>query len=116
MVHDLRSLLLFQPCVVIDQVERHPGQVVYGHKAGGRPGQGSGIRKHLKEPGVTHLLRPRRGGLKAQLDLERERNAGLEEVCLKERDARDWMRRVTFTLGLAAPELLGMMVVGVVAI
>ena len=51
--------------------------------------------------------------LKAQLALERERNAGLEEVCRRERVERDRMRRAAFILGLVAAGLLGMLVVSV---
>ena len=50
--------------------------------------------------------------LKAQLDLERERNAGLEEVCRQERDG---MRRAAYVLGLAVAGLLGMLIAGVLA-
>ena len=51
--------------------------------------------------------------LKSQLDLERERRAGLEEVCSQERAARERMRRTAFILGLAVAGLLGMLVAGV---
>ena len=51
--------------------------------------------------------------LKTQLDLERERNAGLEEVCRQERAGRERMRRAAFILGLAVAGLLGMLVAGV---
>ena len=53
--------------------------------------------------------------LQPQLALERERNVGLEEVCGREHAARDRMRRVAFTLGLAVAGLVGMLVVGVLA-
>ena len=53
--------------------------------------------------------------LQTQLELERERSAGLEEVCSQERAGRERMRRVAFALGLAVAGLLGMLVVGVLA-
>ena len=49
--------------------------------------------------------------LRTQLDLERERNAGLEEVCRQERAGQERMRRAAFILGLAVAGLLGMLVV-----
>ncbi len=51
--------------------------------------------------------------LQAQLALEQERNAGLEEVYRKERVERDRMRRAAFILGLVAAGLFGLLVVGV---
>ena len=51
--------------------------------------------------------------LQTQLDLERERNAGLEEVCRQECAERNRMRRAAFTLGLAVAGLLGMLIAGV---
>ena len=51
--------------------------------------------------------------LQAQLALEQERNAGLEEVCRKERGERDRMRRVAFIFGLVAAGLFGLLVVSV---
>ena len=53
--------------------------------------------------------------LQTQLDLERERNARLEEVCRQERVGRDRMRRAAYILGLAVAGLLGMLVVGFLA-
>ena len=53
--------------------------------------------------------------LKTQLDQEQERNAGLEEVCRKERAGRDRMRRVAYILGLAVAGLLSVLVAGVLA-
>ena len=47
--------------------------------------------------------------LQAQLKLEQERNAGLEEVSRKERGERDRMRRVAFILGLVAAGLFGLL-------
>ena len=46
--------------------------------------------------------------LQDRLALEQERNAGLEEVCRKERVERDRMRRVAFILGLVAAGLFGL--------
>ena len=51
--------------------------------------------------------------LQGQLALEKERNAGLEEVCRQERAGRDRMKRAVFTLGLAVAGLLGMLVASV---
>ena len=51
--------------------------------------------------------------LQAQLALEQERNAGLEETYRKECVERDRMRRVAFILGLVAAGLFGLLVVGV---
>ena len=51
--------------------------------------------------------------LQGQLAQEQERNAGLEEVCRKERAGRDRMRRAAFILGLAATGLLGMLAASV---
>ena len=51
--------------------------------------------------------------LQAQLELEQQRNAELEEVCRKERVERDRMRRVAFVLGLVATGLFGLLVVSV---
>ena len=51
--------------------------------------------------------------LQAQLKLEQERNAGLEEVYRKERVERDRMRRAAFILGLVATGLFGLLVVSV---
>ncbi len=51
--------------------------------------------------------------LQTQLDLERDRNAGLEEVCRLERAGRERMRRVTFVLGLVAAGLFGLLAGGV---
>ena len=53
--------------------------------------------------------------LKTQLHLERERNAGLEEICRQERAGRERMRRVVFILGLAVAGLVGMLVADVMA-
>ena len=53
--------------------------------------------------------------LQGQLEMERERNTGLEEVCRKKRAVRDRTRRAAFTLGLAVAGMVGMLVVGVVA-
>ena len=50
--------------------------------------------------------------LQAQLALEQERNAGLEEVYRKERGERDRMRRTAFILGLVAAGLFGLLAVG----
>ena len=49
------------------------------------------------------------GLLQGQLDLERERNAGLEEACRRERAGRDGMRRAAFILGLVVMGLLGLL-------
>ncbi|MDE2861186.1 MAG: hypothetical protein OYI31_08310 [Chloroflexota bacterium] len=54
--------------------------------------------------------------LQAQLGLERERNAGLEEACRKERAGRDRMRRVVLVLGLAVAGLFGMLVASVLVV
>ena len=51
--------------------------------------------------------------LQDQLALEQERNAGLEEVCRRERGERDRMRRVAFILGLVVAGLFGLLVVSV---
>ena len=51
--------------------------------------------------------------LQGQLALEQERNAGLEEVCRKERAGCERMRRVAFILGLATTGLLGLLIVSV---
>ena len=51
--------------------------------------------------------------LKAQLDLERERTAGLEVVCRQERAGRERMKRAAFVLGLVVAGLVGMLVVSV---
>ena len=51
--------------------------------------------------------------LQAQLKLEQERNAGLEEVSRKERVERDRMRRVAFILGLVAAGLFGLLGISV---
>ncbi len=51
--------------------------------------------------------------LQTQLDLERDRNAGLEEVCRQERAGRERMRRAGFILSLAVAGLLGMLAAGV---
>ena len=53
--------------------------------------------------------------LQTQLDLERGRNAGLEEACRRERVGRDRMRRVAYILGLAVAGLLGVLVASVLA-
>lgn len=53
--------------------------------------------------------------LQGQLALEQERNAGLQQVCRKERAGRGRMRRAAFTLGLVAAGLVGMLVAGVLA-
>ena len=53
--------------------------------------------------------------LQTQLDLERERNAGLEEGYRQERAGRERMRRAVFILGLAVAGLVGMLVAGVLA-
>ena len=53
--------------------------------------------------------------LQTQLSLERERNAGLEEACRRERAGRDRMRRVAYILGLAVAGLLGVLVASVLA-
>ena len=53
--------------------------------------------------------------LQIQLDLERERNAGLEEDCRNERAGRDRMRRAAFILGLVAAGLLGLLAASVLA-
>ncbi len=53
--------------------------------------------------------------LQTQLDLERERNVGLEEVCCQERVGRERMRRAAFTLGLAVAGLFGMLAASVLA-
>ena len=53
--------------------------------------------------------------LQGQLDLERERNAGLEVVCRRERAGRDGMRRAAFILGLVVMGLLGLLVISVLA-
>ena len=45
--------------------------------------------------------------LQAQLVLEQERNAGLEEVCRKERVERDRMRRVPSSLAWSPPGCSG---------
>ena len=47
------------------------------------------------------------------LDVAQERNAGLEEVCRKERVERDRMRRVAFIFGLVSAGLFGLLVVSV---
>ena len=49
--------------------------------------------------------------LQSQLALERERNAGLEEVCRREHAERDRMRRAAFILGLVAAGLFGLLVI-----
>ena len=54
--------------------------------------------------------------LQTQLDLERERNARLEEVCRQERAGRDRMRRAAYILGLGVAGLLGMLVAGGLAV
>ena len=51
--------------------------------------------------------------LQAQLALEQDRNAGLEEVYRKERVERDRMRRAAFILGLVATGMFGLLVVSV---
>ena len=51
--------------------------------------------------------------LQAQLELELERNIGLEEVYRKERVERDKMRRAALVLGLVATGLFGLLVVSV---
>ena len=48
--------------------------------------------------------------LQAQLALEQERNAGLEETYREERVERDRMRRVAFIFGLVAVGLFGLLV------
>ena len=53
--------------------------------------------------------------LKTQFDLERDRNAGLEEVCRQERAGRERMRRAAFILGLAVAGLLGALVASFLA-
>ena len=45
--------------------------------------------------------------LQAQLELEQERNVGLEEVCRTERGERDRMRRMASILGLLPPGCSG---------
>ena len=45
--------------------------------------------------------------LQAQLELEQERNVGLEEVCRTERGERDRMRRMASILGLSPPGCSG---------
>ena len=51
--------------------------------------------------------------LQTQIDQEKQRNAGLETVCRKERGVRDRMRRAAFILGLVAAGLLGLLVASV---
>ena len=51
--------------------------------------------------------------LQCQLALEQERNAGLEEVCRKERVERDKMKLVAFILGLVATGLFGLLLASV---
>ena len=53
--------------------------------------------------------------LQGQLALEQERNAGLEEVCRRERAGRDRMGRVAVFIGLVATGLLGLLVVSLLA-
>ena len=53
--------------------------------------------------------------LQAQLALEQERNAELEEACRKERGERNRLRRVALVLGLAVAGLLGVLVADVLA-
>ena len=48
--------------------------------------------------------------LQGQLDLEQERNVGLEGVCRQERAGRDRMRRVAFIFSLVATGLFGLLV------
>ena len=51
--------------------------------------------------------------LQSQVALEQERNVGLEKVHRKERVEHDKMKRVSFTLGLVAAGLFGLVVVSV---
>ena len=48
--------------------------------------------------------------LQAQLALEQERNAGLEETYREDRVERDRMRRVAFIFGLVTVGLFGLLV------
>ncbi len=51
--------------------------------------------------------------LALEQELEQERNAGLEEVCRKERVERDKMKLVAFILGLVATGLFGLLLASV---
>ena len=53
--------------------------------------------------------------LQGQLDLERDRNVGLEEARRQEHAGRDRMKRVAFVLGLVVAGLLGMLAASVLA-